>query len=99
MIVVVDGTTGQVVMDEAANLRGLSVELRACETSAAGTLLGDLGSVDRDHVWLDIGLLKGLSPLAHDPEWDHGFDGVMEYARSKGWIDDTGKRVRAHIQP
>jgi len=97
VIVVVDGGTGQVVMDEPENLRGLSVELRGCGASQAGTLLGDLGHVDGEHVWLDIPLLKALSPLADDAEWAEGFDGVMKYAESKGWIDETGTRVRAHI--
>lgn len=84
-------------MDDAENLRGLSVELRSCDASQADVLLGDLGRVDGEHVWLDIPLLKALSPKAADLEWADGFDGVMAYAGSKGWIDETGSRVRAHI--
>lgn len=84
-------------MSEPANLRGLSVELRSCDASRADSLLGDLGNVDGEHVWLDIVGLKALSPLASDTEWAEGFDGVMKYAESKGWIDDAGTRVRAHI--
>jgi hypothetical protein len=97
VIVVVDGGTGQVAMDDAENLRGLSVELRSCAAGQADTLLGDLGRVDGEHVWLDIALLKALSPKAGEPEWAAGFDGVMGYAQSKGWIDETGTRVRAHV--
>ena len=84
-------------MDDAENLRGLSVELRSCEASQADVLLGDLGRVDGEHVWLDIPLLKALSPLANDAEWADGFDGVMKYAESQGWIDEAGTHVRAHI--
>ncbi len=97
MIVVVDGESGQVVLDDAENLRGLSVELRGCGTTDASALLGNLGRLDGDHVWLDIDGLRALSPLAGDPEWVTGFDSVMKYAETKGWIDDTGSRVRAHV--
>lgn len=93
----VDGALGQVSLGEAENLRGLSVELRSCDASQAEALLGDLGRLDGDHIWLDIGLLKALSPLAGDTEWADGFDGVMKYAESKGWLDGAGTHVRAHI--
>ena len=83
-------------MDDAENLRGLSVELRSCDPSQAATLLGDLGHVEGEHVWLDIALLKALSPRAADPEWADGFDGVMKYAEGNGWIDASGTRVRGH---
>lgn len=97
MIVVVDGATGSVRMDEPESLRGLSVELRDCGATRAAALLAGLGQLDGDHVWLDIAGLRALSPLAEDPEWVTGFDGVIAYAETKGWIDDTGSRVRAHV--
>ncbi len=97
MIIVVDGESGQVRMDDAENLRGLSVELRECGATQAAALLGSLGLMDGDHVWLDIDALRALSPLAADPEWVAGFDGVIKYAETKGWIDATGSRVRAHL--
>lgn len=97
MIVVVDGGSGQVLMEDAENLRGLSVELRECGATQAAALLGSLGLMDGEHVWLDIEGLRSLSPLAGDPEWVSGFDGVITYAQTKGWIDESGSRVRAHI--
>jgi hypothetical protein len=97
VIVVVDGASGEVRMDDAENLRGLSVELRECGATQADALLGSLGLLDGEHVWLDIAALRALSPLAADPEWVAGYDGVISYAETKGWIDDTGSRVRAHI--
>lgn len=97
MIVVVDGEAGEVLLEDAGNLRALSVELRSCDASRAATLMGDLGRLDGEHAWLDIARLRGLSPLADDPEWASGFDGVITYAGSKGWLDETGSRVRAHV--
>lgn len=97
MIVVVDGAAGSVALEDAANLRALSVELRSCSPAEAGRLLGELGRIDGEHVWLDIDRLRALSPLAGDPEWAAGFDGVMTYAGTQGWIDDSGSKVRAHL--
>lgn len=98
MIVVIDGESGVVTLDDAANLQALSVELRACSPTEAAELLGELGHLEDEHVWLDIARLRTLSPLGLDPEWIAGFDGVMAYATSKGWVDDAGTRVRAHIR-
>ena len=84
-------------MDDAENLKALSVSLRSCSPAEAGRLLGELGRLEDEHVWLDIARLRALSPLSDDPDWVSGFDGVMTYAATKGWIDDTGSRVRAHL--
>lgn len=97
MLVVVDGGSGSVALEDAENLRALSVELRSCSPADAADLLADLGHFEGEHVWLDIARLRDLSPLADDADWSAGFDGVMSYAASKGWIDATGSLVRAHL--
>lgn len=97
MLVVVDGGSGSVVLEDAENLRALSVELRSCSPADAADLLADLGHFEGEHVWLDIARLRDLSPLADDPEWTAGFEGVMSYADSKGWLDASRSRVRAHV--
>lgn len=95
MIVVVDGACGHIALTEAENLKGLSVALKHCD--ATNAQLGDLGWIDGEHAWLDIAQLRALSPLADDPEWNTGFDATMAYAASKGWLDETGTNVRAHL--
>lgn len=54
---------------------------------------------DADHVWLDIALLRqaGLDQV-DDPEYGARFDAMIEYARSQGWLNVTGTRVRAHVE-
>lgn len=95
MIVVVDGAAGRVSLADADNLKALSVELRDCDAASAD--LGDLGRVEDEHAWLDIARLRALSPLAADAEWNAGFDATMAYAGSKGWTDESGTHVRAHL--
>lgn len=97
MIVVIDGASKHVRLDDADNLKALSVRLESCEPADADAILGALGTVDGEHVWLDIAGLVSLSPHAADEQWRADFDGTMAYARSKGWVDEAGERVRAHI--
>jgi hypothetical protein len=30
--------------------------------------------------------------------WDQDFAGMLEYARSKGWLDETGTSIQAHVE-
>jgi len=30
--------------------------------------------------------------------WEDGFQGMLAYAAQKGWLEDDGKSVRAHIE-
>lgn len=61
--------------------------------------LGAFGSIDGDHAWLGV---KALRAAAHDagvPEgWDDQFDGMLAYAKTKGWLSSSGTAVRAHIE-
>ena len=54
---------------------------------------------DADHVWVDIANLRAaVLARADDPGVGAQFDGVIAYATSKGWLDETGTHVRAHVE-
>lgn len=56
-----------------------------------------IGSRDgAEHVRLVPSVLRFLSSEAGNTEWDAKFDAMIQYAASKGWLDEQG-RVRAHI--
>jgi len=64
----------------------------------AGALEG-IGRLDGDDAFLDIAAVKELAgERARDPEWLASFDGMVEYARSKGWLDPGGTALRAHCE-
>ena len=53
-------------------------------------------------MWLDIAELRagaaaGLSADAVDG-WSASFDGMIGYATKSGWVDQSGTKVRAHIE-
>lgn len=57
-----------------------------------------LGSAEAAHAWIDISELRRRgAALSSDPAWGDGFDGMIAYARSKGWCDEDAGTVRAHL--
>ena len=49
------------------------------------------------HAWVPAESLERLAAgRAADPEWRHGFDAMLAYARQHGWVQDGA--VRAHIE-
>ena len=55
---------------------------------------------DGEHAMVGIDALHRLAGvLAHDAGWQAGLGGMLDYARSKGWVDDGAQaRVRAHLE-
>lgn len=90
-----------------------SVEIEQVDDLAAFSVASDLPRADLDarlraaglgrtadeHVWIDAEPLRSAaSALTTAPDWHDGFDRMLEYARSKGWLDDAGA-IRAHVTP
>jgi hypothetical protein len=56
-----------------------------------------IGRVAGRDAYLDIDAVKRLAgEKASDPAWLQQFDAMVEYARSKGWVD--GAALRAHCE-
>jgi hypothetical protein len=54
---------------------------------------------DGEHVWLDISAARAAGAEAsHDEAWPTKYDAMIAYATSKGWTDDAGTHVRAHVE-
>jgi hypothetical protein len=96
LIVRLAGTAVPEVL-EGENLTSLEVVL--AEPASLPDNLGSLGRVDPDgqHVWLIIDALRVAADPGRDPTWEDRFNGMVAYARSKGWVDADGKALRAHI--
>ena len=101
MRLIVDGAAALVTVDEAENLKALSVELRGCSPAQAAALLADrgLGRIEGGHAWLDIAALRAIARPPRSCTWDERFQRAMAYAQSNGWSDPAGDFVRAHIEP
>jgi hypothetical protein len=54
---------------------------------------------DDDTGLLDVAALRAATePSATTPNWGQQWDGMVELARSKGWMSEDGATLRAHVE-
>lgn len=71
--------------------------------SDIGTVYGALvdaaaGRLEGDDAWIAVDAVRRMARGRVGPDWDNGFAGMLEYARSKGWLDEAGHTIRAHVE-
>jgi hypothetical protein len=90
------------VLHEPEDLKAFKLTtLGSGDAGALDNALGGLGSVDGDgeHAWLKLDGVRALAgDLAYSTSWSEGFDGMVAYAGSKGWLSPEGDAIRAHIE-
>ncbi len=59
--------------------------------------LGELLAGDR-HLMVPVDTIHRLAADRVGPGWSDDFRKMIEYAASKGWTDEDGTRVRAHVE-
>jgi hypothetical protein len=61
--------------------------------------LGKFGSFDGDHAWLGVNAIRTAAHQAGLSEtWDEQFEGMLAYAKDKGWLSSSGTALRAHVE-
>ena len=97
---IVDLTSGQPVLRDPDDLERLHVLATAAVD--VGRVLRDsgLGSQESEgRVLLDIARLRAAAlAQASDPSWPAGWDAMVAYAASKGWLADDGAALVAHVE-
>lgn len=93
----VRASAGQVVLEDAQNLKALSLILDG-DPEAARASAATLGQwVDQSHLAVPAHSLVALAgQLGQDAQWREDFDAMIAYAATKGWVDDEG-RVQMHV--
>ena len=76
------------------------------EYGVAGTAPGDVaaalgdwadGATD-DHVWIRVAAVRAAAAGRVGPGWEADFDGMVAFARTKGWLNATGDAIAAHVE-
>ncbi len=63
-----------------------------------GALASVATVVDRDIAWVSEEALREWPGCVDDAAWQEALTAMIEKARPHGWIDDTNRRIRAHIE-
>jgi hypothetical protein len=61
-------------------------------------LAGKAELPDAETAWISEAALRAWPGLEHDEGWQQSFAAMIEKARPHGWIDDTRKAIKAHIE-
>lgn len=96
MIVVTDDS---VELVDAEDCKAFHVEVRGdadvaavLDESGAGTL-----AADGEHAHIDIGWVRQHA-TGTGPDWEQDFAGMLDFARTKGWIDEGDSAIVAHLE-
>ena len=56
------------------------------------------GRLEGDHAYITIDAVRRIAAGRVGDDWDERFAGMLGYAQRKGWIDETGNTVQAHME-
>lgn len=56
------------------------------------------GRLEGDDAWIAVDAVRRMADGRVGPAWDDRFAGMLEYARGKGWLDEAGHAIRAHVE-
>lgn len=93
-----DGTR----VTDAVDLKKFSV-VSDLEPSSLGEVLRarEWGSPSdqADHVFVSIEAIRRDTAEQATIDWSSGFEGMLAYASSRGWLSPDGKTILGHIEP
>ena len=98
MIIRVD-TAGEVRVDEHTVFTDFHVEAPVGFSIAElAATMGEGTRPDSGHLWIAEAAVRRWLAGRTDDDWDESFSGMVAYARSKGWMDEAGTHLRAHLE-
>ena len=56
------------------------------------------GRLEDDHALITIDAVRRMAAGRVADDWDARFDAMLDYARTKGWIDETNNAIQAHVE-
>ncbi|MBM3573506.1 MAG: hypothetical protein FJX52_14300 [Alphaproteobacteria bacterium] len=90
----------RVELEEPNDFKRFHVEIpRSIDLAAAGrALAGTARLEDEKTAWVSEAALRAWPGGGKDQAWQANFDGMLAYARKKGWIEAATGAIRAHIE-
>jgi hypothetical protein len=92
---------GQVTLEDRDNFRAfkLVIEGSPLNLDAVRRALDGTAEIpEPGFAWISEAALRRRPEVAHDQAWQQSLGAMIEKARPHGWVDDTRKAIRAHIE-
>ena len=91
---------GAVAIEDHDLFTGFHVDAPVGHTAEdIAAVLGEGTSADdRHHVWIAADAVRHWVADLATEEWEEGFTAMVDYARGRGWMDESGTHIRAHLE-
>jgi len=99
MFIVVQTQGGDVVigLDEPDDFSRFDIQILDVSEDEARKSLERIAVLQSEHAFVDPAALFSLpGARPENADWVNQFELMTDYARSKGWVDESG-RIRAHV--
>jgi hypothetical protein len=95
------GASASVELVEPEDCKRFHVAARGGDAVALAAALeaADVGRMlPSGEAMIEIGAVRRLASGRVTDGWDDEFAGMLRYAGSKGWLDETGPSIQAHVE-
>ena len=103
MIIDIDltGEPAGIELVEPEDCKRFHVAVRGGDSDALGSVLAaqNVGRLlPSGDALIEIDAVRRLAAGRVPDGWDADFDAMVGYAKSKGWLDEAGEAIQAHIE-
>ncbi len=89
------------LLEEPDDCMRFQVTVRGLDEAATRKQLqaDDVGRLEDDETaWINVAAVRKLAEGRVGVDWAERFQGMLDYAFSKGWLSDDGAAIQAHIE-
>ena len=92
-------TPQAVTLEDPDNFQQFHVSVQG-DVNDVGAALASagFGSLVDEDARISVAAVRAAAAGRVDDGWDDGFAKMLEYARTKGWLEDGDTSIRAHIE-
>lgn len=100
MYVTIDLDSGAAGLAEPDNFEQFHVVIPGGDAAAGLRVLGADGAAaqDADHLWISVAAVRRWAGGSVDSDWEEGFQKMLDFASTSGWLDEKGAHIQAHIE-
>ena len=88
-----------VTLEQAEDFRAFRIEVQDDVSGDAlrRALNGVAALEGESHAWVSEAALRTFPAVRDNAEWQKKLDGMIAFARTRGWVNESGA-IRAHIE-